>query len=298
MIENDKQILACQTLNRQNRYTYHTIRPIGRFFKKSISLYTGGEYDEKGVIFSLLAVSTFFITFTGCDFAFDFNDVKNPTNKYVAVIGDSIFDLSGKLQQYLAELSGETYEDWTRSGEKISGIAKQYDKAIYENPDLRTIIMDGGGNDVLQGNQDKCASYGELPGECEELLDWVVDVSEDMFENMFTDGIDDLVFLGYYNLPNDMAKLNVALNYAMDEIKWSCSSANVDCYFVDPRPEFENKLDAYVKSDNIHPTDPGSEVLAEMIWDTMIENKIEQNQEPGGGDDDDDDDDTGSGGCG
>lgn len=249
-----------------------------------------------------MTVALLIMSSIGCDMVMDFNDIKNPSNKNVAVIGDSLFDLSGEIQEFLAELSGETYEDWTRSGEKITGIAKQYENAIYQNPNLRTVIMDGGANDVLQGNESKCSSYDEVPAECEALLDWIADVLEDMMDDMYVDGLDDVVFVGYYHLPNGKTALNLGIDYHSNETLLVCDSSRVNCHFVDSRPDFVGHESEYIKSDDIHPTSAGSEVVANLIWNKMVDENIEQNKTPDdgnddSGDDNDDNDDGNDDGC-
>jgi hypothetical protein len=42
---------------------------------------------------------------------------------------------------------------------------------------------------------------------------------------------------------------------------------------VDPMPYMDPSL---IGNDNIHPTDEGSQMLANLIWDAMVENDIEQ----------------------
>lgn len=204
----------------------------------------------------------------GCSY-----DFHNPSaNEYeVQIIGDSIFDLSGAIQLELKDLSGKTYKDRSVSGEKIAGIISQYDRAISGTPTLKTVIADGGGNDILQGSAD-CES-DPLKQECIDVIDYVADNMEVLLEDMYNDGVDDCVWLGYYYLTRSEIEKNEALDYAytLYPAIFSDASLNVygpgGAYMIDPRNDI---VASQVKSDGIHPTASGSEELAGMIWDTMV----------------------------
>lgn len=204
----------------------------------------------------------------GC--SWDMNDPR--ADEYdVQIIGDSIFDLSGDIQQELKDLSGKMYKDRSVSGEKIAGIISQYDRAISNTPSLKTVIADGGGNDILQGSAD-CDS-DPLKQECIDVIDYVADKMEILLEDMYNDGVDDCVWLGYYYLTNDEEEKNEALDYAFTLYPAVFNDASLNlygaggAYLVDPRADI---VASQVKSDGIHPTASGSEELAGLIWSEMV----------------------------
>ncbi len=204
----------------------------------------------------------------GC--SYDFNDPR--ADEYdVQIIGDSIFDLSGDIQQELKTLSGKMYKDRSVSGEKIAGIISQYDRAISNTPDLKTVIADGGGNDILQGSAD-CDS-DPLTADCIDVIDYVADKMEVVMEDMYNDGVDDCVWLGYFYLTNGEVEKNEALDYAymLYPAVFNDASLNLygpgGIYLVDPRSDIDS---SQVISDGIHPTASGSEDLAGLIWDVMV----------------------------
>jgi hypothetical protein len=43
----------------------------------------------------------------------------------------------------------------------------------------------------------------------------------------------------------------------------------ISCLFIDTRPAFEGHLSDYIKSDNVHPTQAGAQVIADLIWKQM-----------------------------
>jgi hypothetical protein len=200
-------------------------------------------------------------------------DMHNPkANEYeVQIIGDSIFDLSGDIQLDLKALSGKTYKDRSVSGEKIAGIISQYDRAISGTPTLKTVIADGGGNDILQGSAD-CDSDPLTQG-CIDVIDYVADQMEVILDDMYTDGVDDCVWLGYYHLTLDEVEKNEAVDYAYTLYPAIFADTRMNlygpggAYMIDPRSSISA---SQVKSDGIHPTASGSQVLANMIWGQMV----------------------------
>ena len=81
--------------------------------------------------------------------------VENADRNDVITIGDSIFDLNGVIQDTLEQFAGETFRDYTQSGAELAGgllatsIVNQYADAKATDSNINTIVMDGGGNDIL-----------------------------------------------------------------------------------------------------------------------------------------------------
>lgn len=221
----------------------------------------------KSVWLVLVAGSLLFSA--GCSF-----DLNNPNaDEYdVQIIGDSIYDYSGDIQQILQDLSGKMYKDRSVSGEKIAGVLSQYDRAIGNTPSLKTVLADGGGNDILQGSAD-CESDPLTQG-CIDTIDYVADRMEVLLEDMYQDGVDDCIWLGYYHLKDSEAEKNEALDHAYSLYPGVFSDASLNllgaggAYLVDPRPDI---VPSQIISDGIHPTYSGSEVLANLIWDVMVD---------------------------
>ncbi len=207
------------------------------------------------------------ISMVGCSSGFDLN---NPSaDEYdVQIIGDSIFDLSGDIRTDLKALSGKGYKDRSKSGAKISGIDSQLGSALQRSS-LKTIIGDGGGNDILIGGPD-CDSDPLTTG-CVDTIDYVADTVENMLDDMYVSGVDDCIWLGYYNLPRSEAEKNEALDYVYSLYPAIIGSSAMDTHLVDPRPFISA---SHVKSDDIHPTGAGSEILANLIWDTMVAENV------------------------
>ncbi len=220
----------------------------------------------KSVLLALVAGSLLFTA--GCSF-----DLNNPNaDEYdVQIIGDSIYDYSGDIQEVLQDLSGKMYKDRSVSGEKIAGILTQYDRAIGNTPSLKTVLADGGGNDIHLGSAD-CDSDPLTQG-CIDTIDYVADRMEVLLEDMYLDGVDDCVWLGYYYMTGSEAETKEAIDYAYSLYPaiFSDASFNVygsgGAYLIDSRGDIEPN---HIKSDDIHPTYAGSEILANLIWNVMV----------------------------
>ncbi len=154
-------------------------------------------------------------------------------------------------------------------------IPRQYDKAIKQGP-IRTVLMDGGGNDILLSGRKQCKPYSQA---CADLIQEVKKESEKMRDKMIADGVEAVVWLGYYYTHG---LLGGGLNKAADEgarvTEEACrTQEKPKCYYVDPREAFKGKP-GLIMVDGVHPTNAGSKVLANLIWDTMQANDIEQNR--------------------
>ncbi len=205
------------------------------------------------------------LSLTGC--SADFNN-PTPTEWDVQIVGDSVFDLSGDIQKTLKTLSGKMYKDRSVSGAKIAAIQSQLNTALGRTT-LKTVIADGGANDILQGSMD-CDS-DPLTSGCLGTLDYIGDKMEVMLEAMYQKSPDDCVWLGYYHVKGGQVEKNEAIDYAYSNVYPGIFGAtNMSAYLVDPRAAFTGHEAGYIKSDDIHPTLTGSQVLANMIWNVMV----------------------------
>lgn len=199
---------------------------------------------------------------TGCSF-----DLNNPyADEWdVQIVGDSVFDLSGDIHDVLQDLSGSSYKDRSVSGAKIAAIQSQLNTALKRTT-LKTVIADGGANDILQGSMD-CDSDPLTQG-CLDVLNYVGDKMEVMLEAMYVKSPNDCVWLGYYHVKGSEVEKNEAIDYTYDWLYPDIfASTNMDAVLVDPRTDI---LPIHIKSDDIHPTYDGSYILANLIWDEMV----------------------------
>jgi len=201
----------------------------------------------------------------------------------VVMLGDSIFDLSGEITAVLQDLSGQEYRTYYINGAQMDGglvqdIESQYDSAINAGA-VRTIIMDGGGNDYLMGS----GSDEEIAAEVRAAYTRILDKAED-------DGVENIVVLGYYL--TDSSPEGTAENTIQQaaDLEAAGASRGINLVFVNPIADswFQARTsDQYTISDGIHPTDAASERLAQLIWNAMVAKSIEQGEDcsafnPGG----------------
>lgn len=202
--------------------------------------------------------------------------VENADRNDVITVGDSIFDLSGELQLFLEQKAGQTFRNYTQSGAELTGgiiataVDVQYSDARSTNANIDTVVMDGGGNDILipamVGDIYGCRTKWyrkNISSRCKNLVNDVYVDLVNFLNQMDADGVQNVVYLGYYELPRGNANLLQALNYGDDKLADACSNTTANCSFVDPRGHIPAE---YVLSDNIHPTTEGSQVLADLVW--------------------------------
>ena len=178
--------------------------------------FKSGMFTRGSAIFVLFAVVT------GCSLI-SVPVIRNATRNDVVNLGDSIFALSGKIQDNLHSWSGQTFRRYALSGSMVSHIADQYDDAKADNSNIQTIFMDAAGNDILipatlfdpynckvdwweSGLSSTCKNY---------INDVYVDVVN-LLNQMGRDGVDNIIFQGYYNVKNGLigsTKLNQAVAY-------------------------------------------------------------------------------------
>ncbi|SFM36860.1 SGNH/GDSL hydrolase family protein [Marinobacter zhejiangensis] len=206
--------------------------------------------------------------------------VSDADNDQVVTIGDSIFALSGELQDFLEQDAGQTFRRYTLSGAELAGgavatsIVDQYQIARSDNPAIDTIVMDGGGNDILipaimfdpYDCKTQWYEFGQLSSSCKNLINDIYVDGVNLLNDMHADGVDNVIYLGYYYTKNGLFLLDSmeeAVDYGDYRLAQACRYSAVNCQFVDPRSAIN---DSDIIADGIHPTTTGSRKLASLIW--------------------------------
>jgi lysophospholipase L1-like esterase len=238
-------------------------------------------------ILILFIALVFSFGFLGCDTTPEL--VKNDK---VIILGDSLFALSGKIADDIEVYSGEAYRHYCISAAQMIGgvvvdVPDQYENAKADDPNIRTVIMDGGGNDILITNSNLC-SGDVVSQECKDAIEPVFAEAERLFREFKDDGVKNIVYMGYYDvnpegiLVPDNGFYGV-IDYAYEKSTALCDNLNKEFgttmvgYYVDTRAAFEGHFADFITSDGVHPTALGSQVLADLIWAKMKANNIEQN---------------------
>ena len=200
------------------------------------------------------------------------------------IIGDSLF-WSGMLfgggepsplSKWLETWSNHPIENYAKVGASVEpgwvkSIPDQYNSINKNSPNnITTIIMDGGGNDVMSHRND-CEKWNEP---CRQVLNKNIHEIEILFQQFKDDGIQNVIYLGAYYLSG----LEKAIDYGNSQLSLICNNASIPCHFVDPRYNETNhhglQTPEMLGSDGIHPNNDGYKILAEMIYDTAIEYHI------------------------
>ncbi len=206
----------------------------------------------------------------------------------IVMIGDSYPALSGEIGKHLQALAsaagalapGDAYRTYYKSGANmatypgstITAIPAQFQQAVTANPDIKYVIMDGGGNDILLENSqciDAPDAAGSLSATCQTAIQNAIDAANTLFGTMKTDNVEKIIYYFYPHLPTaGKPSVNTVMDYSYPLVQAACAAAPVPCYFVDTRAAFDGHPE-YIGPDGIHPTTAGSDVIAGLIWGVM-----------------------------
>jgi lysophospholipase L1-like esterase len=212
------------------------------------------------------------------------------------MIGDSYMDL-GNVGPTIQMDANATYRTYYLAGSAMNygtgqgNIPYQFDSmAVPANPDIKLVIMDGGGNDILLNNS-QCLNI-PLAGDtmCHMVVDQSTMRGQQLFMDMAGKGVTQLVYF-FYAHPDPSVGANAGdwLDYAYPKVASGICGANapasgdltchgtnmgIEGIFVDIRPEFEghttsSSTDYWYQADGIHPNQSGADVIAKKVWAQM-----------------------------
>jgi hypothetical protein len=175
------------------------------------------------------------------------------------------------------------------------------DTSVMNPTDIKVIIMDGGGNDVLIGNSSCEQTAPPGNASCVTTVQNAIDKAQSEMHQMASDGVKSIVFFFYPHLDpagggiltTPAPAINDTLDYAYPLAEQICCGSSftstitdptcsgqpvpgTTCVFVDTRPSFEGHLADYIKSDHVHPTQAGAQVISDLVWKAMQDHCIAQ----------------------
>jgi hypothetical protein len=223
----------------------------------------------------------------------------------IVLIGDSYVNwISHTFPADINAASMLTIEDFAVGGTSMGSggiglIPPQFDTALKTHPKILTVIMDGGGNDVLvadvgmfpQGGDCKMkgAMSPSIP-DCQKIVQKALDAGTTLFLHMADSGVKDVMFFFYPHVPLNTVvggtDPNGMLDYALPKIKAACDGAyetsvkmnpqkTIRCHFLDLVPVFDGHMDYFAASD-IHPNPTGSKAMATAMWAKMKQDCVGQ----------------------
>jgi hypothetical protein len=213
----------------------------------------------------------------------------------VLLIGDSYVDINAKAfgteLQRLAKAAGalgasDKYTDRSVSGTQLVGgllqpsIPGQYMAENNSDGHVKTVVMDGGGNDVLLGDRN-CITVQAPPASqhCVDTVAGTIAAAKTLMAQMASDGVEHVIYFFYPHLPGGglggtKALEDASVDYAIPLVQAACADAPLDCVFVDTRGLFGEAVADF--QDGIHPTVPNIQKISAKVWDVMTQACIAQ----------------------
>jgi hypothetical protein len=223
----------------------------------------------------------------------------------VVMLGDSYLDPNfGNVGPTLMMIANAMYRPYYIGGASINGgsgqfnIPYQFDSmAVPANPDIKVVIMDGGGNDILLDNRQCLTTPVAGDTSCHTVINDVMTKVQQLIADEASKGTEHIVYFFYPHIDTTTiysgADANDWLDYAYPLAAQSCCGSSapgagaadltchgspvpgLDCTFVDTRPEFVGHNDPTMSSEywfdafGIHPNKQGAGVLANKVWQQM-----------------------------
>jgi phospholipase/lecithinase/hemolysin len=217
------------------------------------------------------------------------------------MLGDSYMDL-GNVGPTIQMVAGAMYRTYYLLGAALNygsgqlNIPYQFDSmAIPDNSDIKVVITDGGGNDILIDNRQCLTTPVQGDTQCHSAINDSLMKAQQLLQDMASNGVKHVVYFFYPHVDTTATftgpNANDWLDYAYPLAAQMCcgtstpaqsspdltcrgTAAGVDCVFVDTRPEFVGHNDpsdqsTYWFQDGIHPTQPGADVIANKVWAQM-----------------------------
>ena len=178
----------------------------------------------------------------------------------VVTIGDSwmsIITNGGGIEGGL-DRAGTSYRHYSVAGTLLLNgqIPGQYDQAKAINPNILTVIMTGGGNDIMFSNG--CATKEA----CTMAVQQIADGLDMLWSTMADDGVKDVIYIAYSKnagtAPSDTRP-------DMAPIPKICTTGRIRCHSVDTT-DLVGPTDTV---DGIHPTLPACDAIAKRVMDLM-----------------------------
>jgi hypothetical protein len=193
----------------------------------------------------------------------------------VVLLGDSwmsntlqIEGTGGGIAPALIAASGQPYANYGVQGVMLlmadtfgPAIPTQYETAKQIHPGLKTVVMTGGGNDIIQNPtvQQSCMTGGD---DCKQLLMQIGAALNTLWSEMADDGVQDVVYIRYSEASSSVdPSLKDAVGTPM-----ICLSGRIRCHAVSTT-DLVSASD--LAADGIHPLYAANMAIAQRVVDLM-----------------------------
>jgi hypothetical protein len=212
------------------------------------------------------------------------------------VIGDSYINwVSHTFPDDIVKESGQKWRMEAIGGTSMGSggigfIPDQFDSSIKKDADAHTIVMDGGGNDILVADPSidlfhECQDTGSsTKPNCQKIVKMAIDAATKLMDRMVAAGIRDVVYFFYPHVPANTLlsgpNPDEILDYALPMVRDFCegreaaTGGKLRCKFVDLVPVFAGHMDWF--NSDIHENSLGSAAIAKTLWGVMKDQCIGQ----------------------
>ncbi len=194
----------------------------------------------------------------------------------VVTIGDSwmsnTLGTGDAIEGALRRLTMQRYRNYgvqgvllTQSGLFGAAIPTQYDQAKRANPKITTVIMTGGGNDIIQNAsvQAACETGGQP---CVAKIMEINMTLNTLWTKMAEDGVKDVVYIRY---SDDAGSTSDSIREMGRMPPPICTAGKIRCHSIETTEAVMKDL-----IDGIHPSQRANDRVAKVIVDYMEKNGI------------------------
>jgi hypothetical protein len=183
----------------------------------------------------------------------------------VVTIGDSWMDyiLGGGGIEGALDRAGTDYRHYSVSATQLLNgqIPGQYDRAKGVNPDIKTVIMTGGGNDIMFD-----AGSCSTPERCTAKVNEIVAGLNELWTEMSNDGVKDVVMIRY---SADAGSTPSENRPTMVDVAQICVTGPIICHSLETTDLVMGSL-----VDGIHPSSAANDRIAAALIPMMAERKM------------------------
>jgi hypothetical protein len=196
----------------------------------------------------------------------------------VVLLGDSwmsntlqIEGTGGGIAPSLIQVSGQPYTNYGVQGVMLlmadafgPAIPTQYESAKQFQPGIKTVVMTGGGNDVIQNPtlQASCMMNGP---ECKQLGMDIIAALDKLWSEMSDDGVQDVIYIRYSkSASSSSSDMDAGPPPPPPQI---CLKGPIRCHSVETT-DLVAATD--LAADGIHPLVTANQRIAQRVFDLMM----------------------------
>ena len=193
-------------------------------------------------------------------------DLGKGDGRDVVLIGDSW--MYPFIQPAVIRTTGQDYRGYAIPGVRLLpsllSVPDQYDAAKSENPNIKTVIMTGGGNDIIQvpGLKADCDAGGAT---CEVEVGKILAQLSTLWAEMAADGVRDVIYIQYATPDGVNVDFKVPSG---DGVERRCQNvpAPLRCHLLETVDIVQGDI-----PDGIHPSAQAAERIADAVYDMMVQ---------------------------